>query len=210
MSGDTKRHAPAAARNREPLRRVLEGMLPATGTVLEIGAGTGQHAVHFAAAFPGLAWLPTDVEPEYLASIDAWAAEAGLANLRPAMHLDVTATPWPAAIPAALEAVYSANVIHIAPWQVAEGLIGGGGARLVAGGALILYGPFTLDGRHTAPSNASFDASLKRLNSRFGVRDLAEVAAAAARHGLELTERIAMPANNLTLVFRKAQPPGSG
>jgi cyclopropane fatty-acyl-phospholipid synthase-like methyltransferase len=199
-----KRHAPAALRNREPIREVLKRVMPETGTVLEIGSGSGEHAVYFASAFPGVAWHATDADPTCVASVDAWAAEANLTNLQRAIRLDATASPWPSDVPDAVDVLFSANVIHIAPWKVAEGLIAGAGRIVKAGGALVLYGPFKINGEHTAPSNAAFDASLKHMDGSFGVRDLADVTAEAAKYGFSLTERHAMPANNFSLIFRKS------
>jgi len=200
-----KRHAPATARNREPILDVLRAVLPERGKVLEIAAGSGEHAAHFSVALPDIIWQPTDTDPDCLASIDAWAAEAGLANLRPAARLDVVTGPWPDGN-AAFDAVFCCNLIHIAPWAACLGLMAGAGRVLTPEGILVLYGPFAVDGRHTAPSNAAFDASLRAQNPEWGVRDLAAVAAEAARHGLELEQRIAMPANNLSLVFRAIKP----
>lgn len=199
-----KRHAPAVLRNREPIREILARVMPETGTVLEIGAGSGEHAVYFAGAFPKMSWHPTDADPTCVASVDAWAAEANLANLRPAVRLDVTASPWPDAVPDPVDIVFSANVIHIAPWEVAEGLIAGAGRIVKPSGALVLYGPFKIDGEHTAPSNAAFDTSLKQMDGRFGVRDLGNVTAEAKKHGFCLAERHTMPANNFSLIFRKS------
>lgn len=198
-----KLHAPATARNREPIRGVLATALADGADVLEIGAGTGEHAVHFAAAFPGVTWRPTDVEPESLASIDAWAAEAGTRNVRPAARLDVTEHPWPGIADGSIDAVVSINMIHIAPWDACEGLIAGAGRALRPGGVLVLYGPFRLDGRHTAPSNAAFDRSLRAMDPAFGVRDLADVTDEAEAGGFAFETRIAMPANNFSVVFRR-------
>ena len=203
-----KRHAPATLRNREPLLNVLREVLPERGRVLEIAAGSGEHAIYFAGAFPGIVWRPTDADPRCVASIDAWAAGEGLANLRPAARLDVFADPCPTGADERLDAVICINMIHIAPWRACLGLMALSGASLKAGGALVLYGPFMMDGRHTAPSNAAFDADLKARDPRWGVRDIAGVAAEAAVHGLTLEKRIAMPANNFSLVFRAARPTG--
>lgn len=204
----SKRHAPATARNREPILDVLRAVLPERGRVLEIAAGSGEHAVYFAGALPGIIWQPTDADPDCLVSIDAWAAEAGLANLRPASRLDVVADRWPDSADtgpngdAPFDAVFCCNLIHIAPWETCLGLMAGAGRVLAPGGVLVLYGPFAVDGLHTAPSNAAFDTSLRAQNPEWGVRDLADVAAEAGRHGLELERRITMPANNFTVVFR--------
>jgi len=192
--------SPSAARNREPILAVLRRVLPARGLVLEIASGTGEHAVHCAGALPDLTWQPSDRDPEALASIAAHRAEAGLPNFLAPLALDVTAPSWPVE---RADAIVAINMIHIAPWRAAEGLIEGAGRLLAPGGVVYLYGPFMEDGRHTAPSNAAFDESLKARDPAWGVRDVAAVAELAARHGLDLKKRVAMPANNLSLVFRK-------
>jgi cyclopropane fatty-acyl-phospholipid synthase-like methyltransferase len=198
-----KRYAPATLRNREPIGEVLLQVLPQTGQVLEIGSGSGEHAVFFAASFPALTWQPTDAHSECLASIAAWRAEADLPNLRAPRHLDVCTPAWPAADDQVFDAVVNINMIHIAAWEVCQGLMAGAARVLRGEGILLLYGPFKVAGRHTAPSNAAFDASLKAMDPRFGVRDVAAVAAEAARHGLMLEKQVQMPANNLLLVFRR-------
>jgi cyclopropane fatty-acyl-phospholipid synthase-like methyltransferase len=198
-----KRYAPATLRNREPIREVLQEVLPQRGYVLEIGSGSGEHAVFFAASFPALTWQPTDADSECLASIAAWRAEAGLPNLRAPRHLDVCTPAWPAADDQVFDAVVNINMIHIAAWEVCQGLMAGAARVLRGEGILLLYGPFKVAGRHTAPSNAAFDASLKAMNPRFGTRDVAAVAAEAARHGLMLEKQVQMPANNFSLVFRR-------
>lgn len=195
-----KRTSPSAQRNQEAIREVLARVLPASGTVLEIASGSGEHALAFAAAFPGIAWQPSDRDPEARASVAAWAAEAGPANLLPALDLDVTRWPWPATAAAAIVCI---NMIHIAPWAACEGLMRGAGALLRAGAPLYLYGAMKLEGRFTAASNAAFDASLRATDPSWGVRDVAEVAAAGQRHGLELAEVVPMPANNFSLVLRR-------
>lgn len=202
-----KQHAPATARNREPILAVLARWLPATGTVLEIASGTGEHAAFFAPrlagaglAGAGLIWQPSDRDPSALASIAAWVAEAGAPNLRPPLRLDVREQPWPVEQAAA---VFSANMIHISPWDCCLGLMAGAGRILPPGGVLILYGPFRLGGRHTAPSNAAFDADLKARDPAWGVRDLEAVGAAAEAAGLDHLATEPMPANNLSVVWRK-------
>jgi len=194
-----RRHAPAAERNRGPILDVLARVLPARGTVLEIASGTGQHVAHFAAALPVLVWLPSEFDSQLHPSITAWTA--GLSNVRPPIALDATADGWP--VPP-LHAVYAANVVHIAPWEVCLGLLAGAGRHLVSGGLLVLYGPYRIDGAHTAPSNAAFDHQLRSSDPRWGVRDLETVRDAAQPHGLRLEERMAIPANNQTLIFRRA------
>jgi hypothetical protein len=188
------------ARNREPILAVLRRALPARGTVLEVASGTGEHAVYFAAALPHLVWQPSDRELRALRSIAAHRAAAGLPNLLPPIELDATAPVWPLA---RADAIVSINMIHIAPWAATEGLMTGASRLLAPESALVLYGPFKEDGRHTAGSNAAFDASLKAQDPQWGVRDLGDVAALAHRYGLDLVERVAMPANNLSVIFRK-------
>jgi len=198
MSGDLRRHAPAAARNRGPILAVLRDWLPAEGLVLEVASGSGEHAVHFAAALPGLVFQPSDPDPSALASIDAWAA--GMANIRPAVRLDAAAAEWAVG---AVDAVVCINMIHIAPWAAAEGLVRGAAARLAAGAPLVLYGPYRVGGAHTAPSNAAFDAALRARDPAWGVRELEAVSALAAAEGFGPPELREMPANNLMLRFRR-------
>lgn len=200
---DARRYAPAALRNREPIREVLAAVLPAEGRVLELGAGTGEHAVHFARAFPALIWQPTDADPESLASIAGHAAEAGLPNLLPPMALDVRPRPWPAISKTPFDAVLSINMIHIAPWSACEGIMAGAARVIRDGGLLVLYGPFMIEGRHTAPSNAAFDRSLKQTDPDYGVRDVVHVSREADTNGFTLASQVSMPANNFTLVFAK-------
>lgn len=195
---DPRRHAPATDRNRDAILEVLRANLPAAGTVLEIASGTGQHAVHFAAGLPGLTWQPSDPDPGLRASIAAWRAEASLPNLREPLALDAAAADWPVE---RADGVICVNMIHIAPWAAALGLFAGAARILPVGAPLLLYGPFRRGGRHTAPSNAAFDADLKARNPTWGVRDLEEVERAAAE--FTLAETVAMPANNLTVVLRR-------
>lgn len=197
---DAKRSAPAVARNRDPILSVLRRVLPDRGLVLEIASGTGEHAAHFASALPSLDWQPTDRTPEALASIDAWAAETLAPGLWPAMLLDVTDHPWPVDTAAAVVCI---NMIHIAPPAATDGLLRGASALLPAGAPLVLYGPFKVGGFHTADSNMAFEAWLKDQNPEFGVRDLDDVADLAAAAGFGPPETVQMPANNLTVVFRR-------
>jgi len=193
--------SPATARNRGPILEVLRRALPETGRVLEIAAGAGEHAAHMAKALPGVEWQPTDAEPLALGSIRAWREAAGTPNLLDPRVLDVTdPADWPED---AYEAVVCINMVHISPWVATEGLMEGAARVLTLGGLLYLYGPFREGGRHTAPSNEAFDASLKARDPAWGVRDLEEVVALARRHGLALAERVGMPANNLSLLFRR-------
>lgn len=203
ITGPCKRHAPATLRNRGPILEVLKAVLPEAGGVLEVGAGTGEHAVYFAAALPAIRWQPTDPDLEALASITAYASDAGLANLPPPLQLDARARPWPSMADVMFDAVVAINVIHISPWEACCGLITGAVAALKPGGLLYLYGPYKRDGRHTAPSNALFDQQLRDADPAWGVRDLADVLALAADAGLTFDREVAMPANNLSVVLRK-------
>ncbi|RYZ43080.1 MAG: DUF938 domain-containing protein [Myxococcaceae bacterium] len=193
------RHAPATERNREPLLAVLKEVLPASGVLLEVASGTGQHAAFFARAFPGLSWQPTDGDPEALASIDAWRAQEGTPNLLPARLLDASSEAWPVEH---ADAMLCVNMIHIAPWAACQGLMRGAGRVLWPGGRLVLYGPYFVDGVVPAPSNVAFDASLKARDAAWGVRELGTVTAEALRHGLVRERVVEMPSNNLTVVFR--------
>lgn len=190
----------AVARNRDPILGVLRRVLPASGTVLEIASGSGEHAVHFTGSLPGLTWQPSDQDAEYLASIAAHRKIANLPNLRAPIILDVTMVPWPIA---RADAVFCCNMIHIAPWSAAEGLMAGAGHTLGGGGVLFLYGPYREPGMPTTPGNEAFDLSLRSRNPAWGLRDTGEVIGLAARNGIDFVERIAMPSNNLSLVFRK-------
>jgi SAM-dependent methyltransferase len=195
-----RQHAPSAERNREPILAVLKRVLPATGTVLEIASGTGQHAIHFAAALPHLVWQPSDLDDEARASIAAWTAHSGLDNVRPPLALDVRDASWGIEAAAAIVCI---NMIHISPWASAQALIGGAGRLLGPGGVLFLYGPYRRGGAHTAPTNAAFDEQLQRRNPAWGVRDMEAVVALADAAGFDADEPVEMPANNFSLVFRK-------
>ena len=206
MSPDTPppgaRTSPSTARNRDPILQVLRSRLPASGLVLEVAAGAGEHAVHNAAALPQLIWLPTDPDPEALASIAVWRDHASLPNLLAPVRLDASAPEtWPVD---RADAVVNINMIHISPWSATEGLMAGAGRILPRGGVLFTYGPYFEADVATAPSNLAFDENLKGRNRAWGLRRLDDVKALAARHGLGFSERIAMPANNLSLIFRKA------
>jgi SAM-dependent methyltransferase len=192
--------APAAARNKEPILAVLRRVLPETGLILEIASGTGEHVVHFAQALPKLTWQPSDPDPEMRASITAWIAETGLSNVRRALAVDVREEAWPVEH---ADAVLCINMVHISPWTATLGLMRGAGRLLGPGGLLVLYGPYKRLGRHTAPSNETFDAQLRASNRQWGVRDLEAVENAARVQGLWLEEVVAMPANNLTVVLRQ-------
>ena len=207
----TRLDAPATQRNRGPILAVLERWLAVPGEaprstsidVLEVASGTGQHAVFFAQALPQLRWQPSDLDPDHLESIEAWRAETRLENIVPPIRLDVRDRDWSVG---PVGALFNANMIHIAPWSVAEGLFAGAGRVLVAQGLLFLYGPFRVGDRHTAPSNVSFDADLQRRNPEWGVRDLERVVLLAESAGLRLVETNDMPANNKLLVFRRQSP----
>jgi SAM-dependent methyltransferase len=194
-----KRHAPSAERNREPLLPVLREVLPTQGTVLELASGTGQHAVFFARALPGLTWQPTDMDPTALASIEAWRQEEGPPNLRAPLALDVLAEPWPVE---RADAIVAINLVHICPWEACQGLLRGAGRVLAPGAPLVLYGAYFIEGVPPAPSNLAFDASLRERNASWGVRELGAVTAEARRYGLGRERVIEMPSNNLTVVFR--------
>jgi hypothetical protein len=198
---DPRLYAPAVARNREPILAVLSRVLPATGLVLEVASGSGEHAAFFAAALPLLTWQPSDADPRARASIAAFRDAGAPPNLLPPVALDASAAAeWPVVGAAAVVCI---NMIHIAPWSACEGLMAGAARILPLGGVLYLYGPYKEEGRHTAPSNAAFDADLRARDPRWGVRDLAEVIALARRHGLAHRETVAMPANNRSVVFRR-------
>jgi SAM-dependent methyltransferase len=199
----SRRSAPAALRNREPIAEVLKDWLPSTGLVLEVASGTGEHAALFAERFPNLEWQPSDVDPDALRSIRAWRDEARLPNLRDPLRLDAASAEWPVA---KAGAVLSINMVHISPWTSALGLMEGAARLLSGGGALILYGPWLKDDVPTADSNVAFDADLRRRDPQWGLRRVEDFAAAAAERGLVLQEVRAMPANNLMLLLR-AEPP---
>jgi hypothetical protein len=195
-----KQSWPAPERNKQPIFEVLQRVLPPGGTLLEVSSGSGQHAAYFAAQFPALVWQPSDVDDDNIASIRGWVDEVALPNLRAPLKLDVCAAEWGVGT---LEAIFNANMIHIAPWECCVGLIAGAGRHLAPGGVLVMYGPFRIGGAHTAPSNAEFDQSLKARDARWGVRDVEAVVALADAAGMQFEQRVAMPANNQTLVFRR-------
>ena len=204
---DGRLDAAAFHRNHEPIWAVLQKFLAGkTGNAAEAGSGTGQHVAHFAKHTPGIIWWPSDLNERHLKSIEAWRAHAALPNIRPPLRIDLTDPAWCPAMqdgsgPAELLAVFCANVIHIAPWRVAEGLFAGAGRYLRADGRLFLYGPFKRDGKHTAMSNAVFDTSLRQQDAEWGVRDVADLEKLAAGVGLALIETVPMPANNFILAF---------
>ena len=205
---DRRLHAPAVARNRDAILDVLRGELPAAGLVLEIASGSGEHVVHFARALPGLTFQPSDPNPDALDSIAAWAAQSGAGNILPPIRIDAAAKIWPAGLQPEQppDAILCINMIHIAPWAAAQGLVRHAGALLPPGGPLILYGPFRRAGHPLEPSNAAFDASLRERNPAWGLRELDEVAALAAQAGFGDPVVTKMPANNLSVVFRRRSP----
>jgi hypothetical protein len=194
-----KAHWPAPDRNKEPILEVLRRVLPDSGTLLELASGSGQHAAHFAKHLPRWTWIPSDVEPDNLASIAAYRAEHTGDNFRAPLLLDVRMPDW--GVPP-LDAAFNANMIHIAPWGCCTAMIDGVARYLRPGGVFVLYGPFRVGGAHTAESNLTFDQKLRSQNEHWGVRDVEEVIQCAAISGLTLSERIQMPAENQTLVFR--------
>jgi SAM-dependent methyltransferase len=197
---ETALTSPSVARNRDPILFVLRRVLPHAGTVLEIASGTGEHAAYFAAALPHLTWQPTDQDGQALNSITAHRAATDLPNLLEPLRLDAAAPDWPVA---KADAVVAINMVHISPWRATQGLMAGAGRILPPGGVLYLYGAYKENGAHTASSNEAFDQDLRRRNPEWGVRNLEEVADLASAHGLELAERLSMPAHNLSLVFRR-------
>lgn len=211
---DARQYAPATQRNREPILAVLQQVLPPSGTVLEISSGTGEHAVFFAPQLMPRNWLPSDVNPIARTSIDAWRLYMTVPNVCPAIALDVCDPVWPVEGESSLAqvagqqlepitAIVNINMIHIAPWAACLGLMAGAKRILPSGGILYLYGPYKQGGQHTAESNAAFDASLRQQNPEWGVRDLEAVIAAAADQQLRFVQTVAMPANNLSVVFQK-------
>ncbi len=197
---DARLHSPSVARNRDPILVALRPALPRTGLLLEVASGSGEHAAHLAAALPLLRFQPTDPRPEALASIDAWCA--GLSNTRPALRLDATWSVWPVT---AADAVLCINMVHIAPWAAAQGLVAGAARLLPPGGLLALYGPFVEGDQPLAPGNAAFDTDLRARDPAWGLRAVEDVAALAETAGFSLPDIIPMPANNLVIFFRRGQ-----
>ncbi|MEZ5893170.1 MAG: DUF938 domain-containing protein [Parvularculaceae bacterium] len=199
-----KLFSPSTARNREPIREAFLTLMPRAGKILEVGAGTGEHAACLAAALPQAQWLTGDPDAAARASIAAWIADAALPNLSGPHAIDVTQGEWGVEDDAPFDGLVSINMIHIAPFTAAEGLFAGAGRLLRKGGKLFLYGPFSRNGVHSAPSNEAFDASLKSRDARWGVRDLErDLAPLAQKNSLELEAVVEMPANNLSVAFRK-------
>ena len=194
-----KRHAPATERNRDAILAVLRAELPSSGLVLEVASGSGQHVVHFAATLPALDWQPSDPDPAALVSIESWRQEVGLPNVRPPLRLDASAD-WPVE---RADAILCVNMVHISPWEATLGLMKGAGAVLPPGGLLYLYGPYLRENVETAPSNLAFHASLKARDPQWGLRRVEDVIAAATHEGLVFRRLLEMPANNLSLIFRR-------
>jgi hypothetical protein len=200
-AGDPRRSAPHVARNAEPIAEVLADVLPAQGMVLELASGSGEHILHFAGAFPRLLFQPSDPEPAALRSIEAWRRDAGLFNLMPPVSLDARAAEW--SIPQA-DAILCINMIHISAWSATTGLMRGAGKLLAPGAPLYLYGAYRQAGVETAPSNEAFDENLKARNPDWGLRQLDDVVAEGEKNGLVLDRIEPMPANNLSVILRKA------
>lgn len=190
----------AAERNKDPILTVLESVLPATGSVLEIASGSGQHVCYFAQSLPGLQWQPSEPDAAHLEAIEARVRESGLSNIAAPITLDVHEPRWPVA--EGLDAVVCINMIHISPWSATLALCAGAARHLRAGGLLVTYGPYLQNGT-AVQSNLDFDASLKRRSPAWGLRDLEDVTRLAAEHGLTRRQVVPMPANNLTIVFAK-------
>lgn len=197
---DGRWFAAPAERNKDPILAVLARHLPRAGLVLEIASGTGQHVAHFARALPDLTFQPSDADAAFRASVCKWIAAENLGNVRAPIDLDVCRLPWQVA---RADAVICINMIHVAPWAATAALLAGARAVLGPGGVLFLYGPYRRFGRHTAPSNAAFDAQLRASDPAWGLRDLEAVAELAATAGFAAPEVIDMPANNLSLVFKR-------
>jgi SAM-dependent methyltransferase len=201
LSADQRMFSPSAARNSAPILAVLKRVLPTPGVVLEVGCGTGEHAVCFAEALSNLIWQPSDANPEARASTASWIKYTDLNNVLAPLDIDVCSTSWGVDQSGPFDAVVSINMVHIAPWAASLGLFAGAGGVLRPGGLLVLYGPFMRGGAHTAPSNAAFDVSLKAQNPSWGVRDIADLERVGAASRLSLRETIEMPANNTMAIF---------
>jgi Protein of unknown function (DUF938) len=199
-SSDERLYAPATERNREAILSVLKSILPMQGKVLEIASGTGEHITFWAPYFPNITWQPSDPDPMHLASIEGWIAQLPAANILPPIQIDVTNQTWSID---SVEVILCVNMIHIAPWEACLGLLQGAQSLLSKGGLLYLYGPFKQQGKHTAPSNETFDLSLRAQDPSWGVRDLEAVIDSAQKHDLHAQQVIPMPANNLSVVFCK-------
>jgi len=200
-SDDARLASPSAERNREPIAKVLAEVLPHSGLVLEVGSGTGEHAIHFARVMPHVIWQPSEQDADCLRSIQGWLAFEKLLNVLPAVRLDVHDDQWPIE---RADAIVCINMIHIAPWSVAQALLRGASRILLSGGLLCMYGPYCVAGKHTSASNRAFDAQLRAINPEWGVRDLDAISNEARAFNVELERTFQMPANNLIAVFRKS------
>jgi cyclopropane fatty-acyl-phospholipid synthase-like methyltransferase len=197
---DLRQHAPSAARNREPILTVLQGVLSEDANVLEVASGSGEHAAFFASVMLGVTWQPSDPDADARASIEAWRQSAALPNVLAPIDIDLASTDWRTPREA-YDAIVAINVIHISPWEATLGLMAGAGRLLAPHGRLITYGAYKVDGKHTAPSNESFDRWLRARDARFGVRDMEAVKAAAREQGLRPIQVVKMPANNFMLIL---------
>jgi len=200
---DRKQYSPSAARNLEAITSVVQETFPRQGRVLEVASGSGQHVVALAEALPNVAWQPSDPDAAARGSIAAWIADTGRLNVEPPLAIDVTGADWEAAVAGPFDGIVCINMVHISPWAACRGLMRGAGATLAPGGLLYLYGAYRRGGRHTAPSNVEFDASLRLRNPRWGVRNLEDVEAEAMSNGLDLAQVIEMANNNLSVFFRR-------
>lgn len=205
---DLRQFAAATSRNREPILNTLRSLLPNDGTVLEIASGTGEHAAYFTSELPHLTWQPSNFEEAHLTSTEAWRSHTGLSNFKSVVKLDASSDHWPVEAPdyahAPIRAIYNANMIHISPWFVTEGLFRGAGRILPAGAKVFLYGPYKINGQHTAQSNHEFETWLKAKDESFAVRDIADVSQEALKNGLKHLQSIPMPSNNFIQVFEKS------
>jgi SAM-dependent methyltransferase len=197
---DLRRHAPATQRNRDPILEVLRTVLPPSGLVLEVASGTGEHAAYFSRHLPGLQWQPSDPSPDALESIAAWRDAEGSPNLLPPLKLDAAAAEWPLV---SADAVLCINMVHISPWEATQGLIRGAARLLGKDAPLVLYGPFRRQGHAIEPGNAAFDSDLRRRDSRWGLRLLEDVTSEAAEYGFGFNSLVTMPANNLSVIYRR-------
>jgi hypothetical protein len=200
MTADHRLQYPATQRNRDAILDVLRDILPSSGLVLEIASGSGEHAVHFAGALPALTFQPSDPDETAMRSIAAWIDDSGAANIRRPLLLDASANAWPIS---AADAILCINMIHISPWRASEGLMHGAARILKSGAPLYLYGPYRQTGIVTAPSNEAFDTSLKSRNAEWGLRELDDVSALAREAGFSGPQVVEMPANNLSVIFRR-------
>lgn len=201
-----KKHAPAALRNREPILDVLQDCLPDHGTILEIASGSGQHATYFIQHLPNHYWQPSDPDPKSRDSISAWWWDVQLNNILPPLNIDAQEDIWPVErtdLPLPIAAIVCINMVHISPWESTVGLMKGAARILPKDGILYLYGPYKVEGQHTAPSNELFDISLRDQNPDWGIRDLSEIKSLAQEHGLTFVKTVDMPANNMSVIFRK-------